>query len=62
VLERHLAGRQFLLGDAFSAADVIVGSMVGWARALKLVADFPALHAYSKRLSERPAWARSRSG
>jgi glutathione S-transferase len=59
VLTCALEGRPFLLGDQFTAADVMVGSIVGWARGLKLVEDFPVLRDYSRRLVERPAYKRA---
>jgi glutathione S-transferase len=59
VLTHALEGRPFLLGEQFTAADVMIGSVVGWARGLKLVEDFPALKEYSRRLVERPAYKRA---
>ncbi len=59
LLTRVLDGRPFLLGDQFTAADVMVGSIVGWARGLKLVENHPALKEYSRRLVERPAYKRA---
>jgi len=59
LLTRVLDGRPFLLGEQFSAADVMVGSIVGWARGLKLVEDYPTLKDYSRRLVERPAYKRA---
>lgn len=61
VLEEHLTARLYLLGERFSAADVVVGSILSWARSLKLLAGRPALEAYVARLVERPAWKRSRA-
>ena len=59
VLERSLEGKSFLVGDRFTAADVMIGSLVGWARALRLLDGLPTLEAYSKRLTERPAYKRA---
>jgi glutathione S-transferase len=59
VLSNALAGRTFLLGEQFSAADVMVGSTLGWASFMGLLADQPTLQAYVKRLSERPAFQRA---
>jgi len=58
VLTQALAGKQFLLGE-FSAADVMVGSTLSWARTLGLLNDHPALQAYVARLTERPAFQRA---
>ncbi|GAC1537032.1 MAG: glutathione S-transferase family protein [Myxococcales bacterium] len=60
-LEQHLTGRQFLAGDALSAADIVVGSIVGWARSLRLLEDAPAVAAWWKGLSARPAFRRARA-
>ena len=60
VLERGLAGRIFILGDEFSAADIMVGSTLAWAQMLGLInADTPAVAAYMGRLMGRPAFQRA---
>jgi glutathione S-transferase len=59
VLSNALAGRSFLLGEQFSAADVMVGSTLAWAAMMGLLGDQPALQTYVKRLSERPAFQRA---
>jgi glutathione S-transferase len=61
VLTRSLSGRTFLLGEQFTAADVMIGSIVGWSGTLGLLAGFPELEDYSKRLSDRPAFKRARA-
>lgn len=60
VLESALAGRSFLLGENFSAADVLVGSVVSVARVCGLTTEFPNVQAYGERLSDRPAYRRAR--
>jgi glutathione S-transferase len=60
VIEQALAGRTFLLGDQFTAADVMVGSTVGWAQMMGIVGnDLPGVAAYVARLRERPAYQRA---
>jgi glutathione S-transferase len=59
VLSLALDGKPFLLGDRFTAADVMIGSIVGWARSLRLLEDAPVLKDYSRRLVERPAYKRA---
>lgn len=54
-------GRDFLLGDRFSAADVSVGSVLGWARILGLLAEHPTLVEYGRRVGGRPAARTSRA-
>jgi glutathione S-transferase len=48
-------GRPFLLGDQFSAADVSVASVLGWARVLGALESHPALVEYGRRCGGRPA-------
>jgi len=49
------ARRPFLLGDAFSAADVLVGHMLVWADSLALLAGHDKLADYATRIRARPA-------
>lgn len=50
----------WLLGERFTAADVLWGSAVGWTLQFGLVPDLPVLRAYAERVKARPAlaWAR----
>jgi glutathione S-transferase len=57
--EAALRGRDHLVGDAFTAADVAMGYTVGTASLLGLLGGFPALEAYLARLRARPAFARA---
>jgi glutathione S-transferase len=59
-LEAALDGREFVAGDRFSAADVYVGSHVGWGLQFGSIDDRPAFRAYSERLRGRPAAIRAR--
>jgi glutathione S-transferase len=59
VLERALEGRTFLLGEQFSAADVMIGSIVGWSGFLGLLESHPGLQQYAARLAGRPAFQRA---
>ena len=56
VLERALAGRTLLVGEEFSAADIMVGSALVWADKARGLNDYPALKAYLERLAARPAF------
>ncbi|MDC0712421.1 glutathione S-transferase family protein [Stigmatella sp. ncwal1] len=56
VLEERLKGRDFILGDTFSAADVVLGGVLYFAsRVGQLGEDTPTLKAYHARLMARPA-------
>lgn len=50
-LEKH----EFICGDAFTAADIIIGYNVGWAKAYGLCAD-SIFRKYQMRLAARPAF------
>jgi glutathione S-transferase len=59
-LEAALAGREYLVGDRFSAADVYVGSHIGWGMIFGTLEKRPAFERYFERLSSRPALIRAR--
>lgn len=46
----------YLLGDRFSAADILWGSALGWTMGFGLVAPDPVLSAYVDRIRARPAF------
>lgn len=56
VLETSLAGRDYLLGGAFSVADLNVADPMSWAKAGKVgLGSFPNIEAWLKRCLDRPA-------
>ena len=58
-LEKEICDRQYLVGDAFTIADVTVGTMlVNFEHAGEIVDPkrWPSLAAYGKRLHERPSF------
>lgn len=59
VAEATLSHHDFLVGDAFSVADVLCGSNLFSARRAELTADAPAVAAYLDRLEARPARKRA---
>lgn len=50
--------RPWLLGEKFSAADVIVGAQVRWGLQFATIPRHPAFEAYAARLGQRPALQR----
>ena len=58
-LDRRLAGRDYALGNRFSAVDILLGDMGGWARAGKFRIESDRVNAYLDRVLARPARARS---
>jgi glutathione S-transferase len=57
-LVTQLARGPWLLGDRFTAADVLWGTALGWTTGFKLVPELPEIVAYSDRVNARPAVAR----
>jgi glutathione S-transferase len=58
-MESALAGRDFLLGDRFSMADVIFGGTIRYMLRFKMLEPRPAFTAYDARLAARPALQRA---
>jgi glutathione S-transferase len=58
-LEQALANGPYLLGDQFTAADVYVGSAIGWGMMFGTLEKRPAFESYFVRLSKRPASVRA---
>lgn len=55
VLEAHMAGRDFIVGDRMGAADCVTAYLIDWANEQKLLDGLPRLRAYLKRMYARPA-------
>jgi len=53
------AGGPYLLGETFSAADVMIGSAPLWGKALGWLEGMPTLEAYSGTLGKRKAFLES---
>lgn len=60
-LERRLSANDYLVGDAFSAADVVVASVLSWANAMGLLVEAPHTSEYLARMKARPAFQRAMS-
>ena len=58
-LEQALDGREHLAGDRFSAADLYVGSHLGWGMGFGTIEKRPAFEAFVGRLTARPAYVRA---
>ncbi|MEX3691455.1 glutathione S-transferase family protein [Paraburkholderia sp. BR14263] len=54
VLERHLEGREFIVGNKLSVADCVTVYLMDWANEVQLLEGFPRLQAYLERLYARP--------
>ena len=60
VLEAAVSERDYLVGDRFTAADVYVGSHIGWGMEFGMIDKRPAFERYFERLGARPAAVRAR--
>ncbi len=58
-LTDQLEKGHYLLGERFSAADVLWGSALNWITMFKLVPDLPVIQSYIARVRARPAVARA---
>jgi glutathione S-transferase len=58
VLESGLSGKNYLVGNEFSAADIMVGSLLNWGDTLLKMS--PVFKTYFERLKARPACKSSR--
>ena len=58
-LERALSQSDYIVGDSFTAADVYVGSQIGWGVQFGMIEKRPAFERYWQRISARPASRRA---
>lgn len=58
-LEAGLENKTWLLGDTFSAADVMVGSSAHFLKMFNILPESPIIEAYIDRCLERPAYQRA---
>ena len=61
---RNLRPGPYLLGERFTAADILWASALRWTTGFGLVPDSPQITAYIERVTSRPApssaWRRTR--
>ena len=53
VLERHMEGREFIVGRRVTAADCVTAHLMDWANENHLIGGFPNLRAYLDRMYAR---------
>lgn len=58
-LEQAVTASDYVAGDRFTAADVYVGSHIGWGLQFKSIEDRPSFRNYWSRISERDAYRRA---
>jgi glutathione S-transferase len=59
VLADAVAKGPYLMGEQFTAADVVIGSALRWGMQFKLLPERPEFLPYTARLAERPALQRA---
>jgi glutathione S-transferase len=60
VLEGAVSEGEYVAGNSFTAADVYLGSQIGWGLAFGTIEKRPAFERYWARISTRPAAVRAR--
>ena len=58
-LEGALKGREYLVGDSFTAADLYISAHLGWGMSFGTLEKRPVFEAYVARLQTRPAAVRA---
>ncbi len=58
-MEYAIGGKQFILGDTFSMADIIFGGTLRYMLGFKMIEPRPAFTAYVERIGVRPALNRA---
>jgi len=54
ILDRHMEGREFIVGGRLTIADCVTAYVVDWANEVHLIDDCPQLRAYLARMYARP--------
>ena len=54
ILDRHMEGREFIVGDRMTIADCVTAYLIDWANEQHLIDAFPQLRAYLARMYARP--------
>jgi glutathione S-transferase len=59
VTAKGVSAGRYLMGEQFTAADVVIGSTLRWGLMFKLLPERPEFVAYTSRLAARPALQRA---
>lgn len=54
VMERHMQGREFVVGDQVTVGDFVLAYTLDWGNEVQLLEDCPALRSYMQRMYDRP--------
>lgn len=58
-VEHGLLGKMYLVNEKFSAADIVLGSILRWADSLKLLTDAPDIQSWLYELKSRAAFKKA---
>lgn len=58
-LEKGVSDADYIAGSAFTAADVYVGSQIGWGLQFGTIEERPPFSAYWERVSDHDAYRRA---
>jgi glutathione S-transferase len=61
VLEKGLGDCEYIVGDRFTGADILLVHTLAWADSAGVLVEPPTLNAYAQRLLARPALSRARA-
>jgi glutathione S-transferase len=54
IVEQHMEGREFVVGDSVTVADFVLAYTLDWAQLVGLLGGLPRLEAYLERMYARP--------
>jgi len=54
VLDQHMQGREYVVGDHATVVDFVTAYTLDWATVVGLLGDFPKLNAWVERMYARP--------
>jgi len=54
IVEQHMEGREFVVGDSVTVADFVLAYTLDWAQLVGLLGGLPRLEAYLERMYTRP--------
>jgi len=59
MIEKRLEGRQFVAGNQFTAADLVLGGVLGWGAMMGAITGYPNIERYVKSIQDRPAYKKA---
>jgi glutathione S-transferase len=59
VIAKAVQKGPWLMGEQFTAADVVIGANIRWGMIFKMIPERPEFTAYAGRIAERPAAKRA---